>query len=44
MKVDFEQMAKLYELIQQGVMQKAEGEGFKVYDMKNGVIRIDIKA
>ncbi|WP_427340929.1 hypothetical protein [Caloranaerobacter sp. DY30410] len=43
MKINFEQMAKLYELIKQGVMQKAEGEGFKIYDMKNGTIRIDIK-
>ena len=43
MTINFEQMNKLYNLIKQGVMQKAEGEGFKIYNMNNGIIRIDIK-
>jgi len=44
MKIDFNKMEQLYELVKQGVMQKAEGGGFKIYDMKNGTIRIDIKS
>ncbi|WP_296864083.1 hypothetical protein [Thermosyntropha sp.] len=41
--VNFQEMQKLYELVKQGVIQKATGEGFKIYDLKNGIIRIDIK-
>jgi len=43
MKIDFNAIEKLYEIIKQGIMDKGEGEGFKIYNMKNGIIRIDIK-
>lgn len=43
--VDFEKMKKLYELVKDGTMKKAEGENFVIYSMgeSNPVVRIDIK-
>jgi len=41
--VDWDKLKEAYETVRREVVDRAEGEGFVVYNMKNGVIRIDIK-
>ena len=43
MKTDFKKIEDMYKLIEDEIISKGEKENFKIYDMKNGVIRIDIK-
>lgn len=41
-KPDFKKIAELYVLVENETISKTEKENFKIYDMKNGIIRIDI--
>ena len=43
LKVDKDKLVELLKLVNAGTVAKAEHENMKVYSLKNGILRVDIK-
>lgn len=43
--MDWNKIRQAYEVVESGVVKRADGENYKIYSLgeKNGTIRIDIK-